>query len=116
MSKHLQLVLTDRSELLSGRDFGVVASSTWRLADLSTKYAFLKEGIGWGGMPLHMVENDVACGSLVILNDDDVPTGGFMLTMSAYHRSSDPPGPAGRWCIDQLRDSWEHHSAVVRGH
>jgi DNA-binding transcriptional LysR family regulator len=114
MAKHLQLVLTDRSDLMSGRDFGVVASSTWRLADLSTKHAFLKDGIGWGGMPLHMVENDIASGSLVILNDDDVPPGGFMLTMSAYHRSSDPPGPAGRWFIDQLKDSWENHLGVKR--
>jgi DNA-binding transcriptional LysR family regulator len=108
MAKHLQLVLTDRSDLMSGRDFGVVAPSTWRLADLSTKYAFLKDGIGWGGMPLHMVEKDIASGSLVVLNADDVPPGGFLLTMSAYHRTSDPPGPAGRWLIDHLKDSWEH--------
>jgi DNA-binding transcriptional LysR family regulator len=107
MAKHLQLVLTDRSDLMSGRDFGVVAPSTWRLADLSTKYAFLKDGIGWGGMPLHMVEKDIASGSLVVLNADDVPPGGYMLTMSAYHRTSDPPGPAGRWLIDHLKDSWE---------
>ena len=103
MAKHLQLVLTDRSDLMSGRDFGVVAPSTWRLADLSTKYAFLKDGIGWGGMPLHMVEKDIASGSLVVLNADDVPPGGYMLTMSAYHRTSDPPGPAGRWLIDHLK-------------
>jgi DNA-binding transcriptional LysR family regulator len=114
MAKHLQLVLTDRSDLMSGRDFGVVASSTWRLADLSTKHAFLKDGIGWGGMPLHMVEKDIASGALVVLNVDDVPPGGFMLTMSAYHRASDPPGPAGRWLIDRLQDSWEHSLGVKR--
>jgi DNA-binding transcriptional LysR family regulator len=114
MAKHLQLVLTDRSDLMSGRDFGVVAPSTWRLADLSTKYEFLKDGIGWGGMPLHMVEKDIASGSLVVLNADDVPPGGYLLTMSAYHRTSDPPGPAGRWLIDHLKDSWEQPSGVKR--
>jgi DNA-binding transcriptional LysR family regulator len=114
MAKHLQLVLTDRSDLMSGRDFGVVAPSTWRLADLSTKYAFLKDGIGWGGMPFHMVENDIAAGSLVVLNADDVPPGGYLLTMSAYHRTSDPPGPAGRWLIDRLKDFWAHHLDVER--
>jgi DNA-binding transcriptional LysR family regulator len=114
MAKHLQLVLTDRSDLMSGRDFGVVAPSTWRLADLSTKYAFLKDGIGWGGMPLHMVEKDIASGSLIVLNADDVPPGGYLLTMSAYHRTSDPPGPAGRWLIDHLKDSWEQPSGVKR--
>jgi DNA-binding transcriptional LysR family regulator len=114
MAKHLQLVLTDRSDLMSGRDFGVVAPSTWRLADLSTKYTFLKDGIGWGGMPLHMVEKDIASGSLVVLNADDVPPGGYLLTMSAYHRTSDPPGPAGRWLIDHLKDCWEQPSGVER--
>jgi DNA-binding transcriptional LysR family regulator len=114
MKKHLQLVLTDRSDLTAGRDFGVVSPSTWRLADLSTKHAFLKDGIGWGGMPLHMVEKDVAAGSLVILDVEDVPPGGFMATMSAYHQASEPPGPAGRWLIDHLKNSCDHASDVKR--
>src|ERR1051325_7553132 len=32
--EHIQLVLTDRSTLTQGRDFGVVSVRTWRLADL----------------------------------------------------------------------------------
>ena len=95
LRKHVQLVLTDRSDLMAGRDYGVVSPSTWRLADLSTKYAFLKDEVGWGGMPLHMVENDIVSGTLVVLDVDDMPRGGFMLTMSAYHQSSNPPGPGG---------------------
>ena len=78
------------------------------------KHAFLKDGIGWGGMPLHMVEKDIASGALVVLNVDDVPPSGFMLTMSAYHRASEPPGPAGRWLIDHLKDSWEQLSCPKR--
>jgi hypothetical protein len=53
-----------------------------------------------------MVEKDIASGSLVVLNVDDVPPSGFMLTLSAYHQASEPPGPAGRWLIDHLKDSW----------
>jgi len=107
LAKHVQLVLTDRSDLMAGRDYGVVSRSTWRLADLSTKYAFLKDCVGWGGMPLHMVEKDIADGTLVVLDVDDMPRTGFMLTMSAYHPASEPPGPAGRWFIDHLKQSWE---------
>jgi len=107
LAKHVQLVLTDRSDLMAGRDYGVVSPSTWRLADLSTKYAFLKDCVGWGGMPLHMVEKDIADGTLVVLDVDDMPRTGFMLTMSAYHPASEPPGPAGRWFIDHLKQSWE---------
>ena len=112
LRKHVQLVLTERSDLMAGRDYGVVSPSTWRLADLSTKYAFLKDEVGWGGLPLHMVENDIVSGTLVVLDVDDMPRGGFMLTMSAYHQSSNPPGPAGRWFVDHLKQLWEQASAV----
>ena len=99
IAKHVQLVLTDRSNLLAGKDYGVFSPSTWRLADLSTKYAFLKDGVGWGSMPRHMVESDIAVGSLVLLNVRE----DFALTMSACYRASAPPGPAGRWFIDHLK-------------
>lgn len=112
LAKHVQLVLTDRSDLTAGRDFGVASASTWRLADLSTKYAFLKDCVGWGGMPLHMVEKDIAAGTLVVLDVDDTPPSGWMLTMSVYHQPSQPPGPAGKWFVDHLKTLWERSDAV----
>ena len=51
VARQVQLVLTDRSALTSGRDFGVLSPLTWRLADLGAKHAFLKAGLGWGHMP-----------------------------------------------------------------
>lgn len=106
LARHVQLVLTDRSELTEGRDFAVASPLTWRLADLSTKHAFLKDCVGWGGMPPHMVENDLAAGTLVVLDVDEMPPAEFMLTMSAFHRPSKPPGPAGLWFIDHLKTLW----------
>jgi DNA-binding transcriptional LysR family regulator len=103
LAKHVQLVLTDRSELSAGRDYGVMSPSTWRLADLSTKYAFLKDSVGWGTMPLHMVEHDIDIGALVVLEVDDIPRSGHPLAMSAVHQAAAPPGPAGRWFIDHLK-------------
>ncbi|WP_457329513.1 LysR family transcriptional regulator [Rhizobacter sp. P5_C2] len=102
LSSHVQLVLTDRSDLMEGRDYGVVSASTWRLADLSTKHAFLKDCVGWGNMPLHTVEKDIADGTLVLLDTEEVPPTGFMLGVSAYHPASEPPGPAGRWLVEHL--------------
>jgi Transcriptional regulator len=113
LAKHVQLVLTDRSDLTAGRDFGVASPSTWRLADLSTKHAFLKDCVGWGGMPLHMVEKDIAAGTLVVLDVDDMPPPtGWILTMSAYHQPSQPPGPAGKWFVDHLKTLWQQSGAV----
>lgn len=103
LAKHVQLVLTDRSELSAGHDYGVKSALTWRLADLSTKHAFLRDSVGWGNMPLHMVRDDLAAGTLVSLDVEDLLPKGFSLTMAAFHRASDPPGPASRWLIDDLK-------------
>jgi DNA-binding transcriptional LysR family regulator len=103
LARHVQLVLTDRSTLSEGREFGVMSASTWRLADLFAKHAFLVAGLGWGGMPLQTVAKDIAEGRLVELSVEDVPPGGLSLPMFAIYRIADPPGPAGRWMIDRLK-------------
>jgi DNA-binding transcriptional LysR family regulator len=103
LARHVQLVLTDRSVLSKGREFGVMSPLTWRLADLFAKHAFLISGLGWGGMPLHAVAQDIAEGRLVELSIQDMPQGGLQVTMSAAYRISAPPGPAGRWMIDRLK-------------
>lgn len=48
LAKQVQLVLTDRSDLKAGREFGVMSQFTWRLGDLFAKHAFLLKGLGWG--------------------------------------------------------------------
>lgn len=103
LARHVQLVLTDRSALSEGREFGVMSASTWRLADLFAKHAFLIAGLGWGGMPLQAVAKDIAEGRLVELSVEDVPPGGLALPMFAIYRDADPPGPAGRWMIDRMK-------------
>jgi DNA-binding transcriptional LysR family regulator len=103
LAKHVQLVLADRSKLSSGREFGVLSPTTWRLADLFAKHAFILNGLGWGGMPLHAIAKDLEAGRMVILTIEDVAPGGLILPMSAIYRNDAPPGPAGRWFIERLR-------------
>jgi DNA-binding transcriptional LysR family regulator len=103
LAKHVQLVLTDRSTLSKGREFGVMSPSTWRLADLFAKHAFLLNGLGWGGMPMHAVQDDIANGKLVELSIEDIPAGGLILPMSAVYPTAAPPGPAGRWLIERMK-------------
>jgi DNA-binding transcriptional LysR family regulator len=103
LAKHVQLVLTDRSQMTVGREFGVMSPFTWRLGDLFAKHAFLLKGLGWGGMPLHAVEQDLAQGRLVKLSIEDTPEEALILPMLAVYLTAKPPGPAGRWLIDRLR-------------
>jgi hypothetical protein len=73
LQQHVQLVLTDRTDLSQGREFGVISEQTWRLADLGAKHAFLRGGLGWGHMPMPMVEVDLARGTLVEIVLQDAP-------------------------------------------
>lgn len=95
--EHVQLVLTDRSPFTEGQDFAVIGVRTWRLADLGSKHMLLKEGIGWGNMPLPMVREDLETGRLVRI---DMPEfRGAPYQLQAIYRTEAPPGPAAAWLI-----------------
>lgn len=102
-AKHVQLVLTDRSALTQGRNYGVLSPQVWRLADLGAKHAFLRAGLGWGSMPLHMVEDDLARGALVRIELEVHPLLGAGFSMHAIYLKDQPPGPAGRWFVERLK-------------
>lgn len=99
--QHLQLVLTDRSPLTEGRDFGVASPRSWRLADLGAKHALLLEGIGWGNMPRHVVADDLAAGRLVALMIPETPPA--LYGLNALWRKDCPPGPATSWILDAFQ-------------
>ena len=101
-ARHVQLVLTDRSSLTAGRNFGVVSPKVWRLGDLGAKQAFMRAGLGWGFMPLPMIADDLARGALQQIEIEASPNLGAAFSMHAVYRKDAPPGPAGRWLISQL--------------
>lgn len=98
---HIQLVLTDRSNLTEGQDFAVLSPQTWRLADLGSKHMLLKAGIGWGNMPEPLVRDDIQAGRLVHLQIPEGISGNY--PMHAIYRTDAPPGPAGAWLIGRLK-------------
>ncbi|KJK21416.1 LysR family transcriptional regulator [Burkholderiaceae bacterium 16] len=101
---HVQLVLTDRTTLTEGETFGVFSPLTWRLADLGAKHAFLRAGFGWGHMPAAMVQGDIDAGDLVALRLDFQPRTP-PIAMFAVYRKDTPPGPAGRWFLNRLKQT-----------
>jgi DNA-binding transcriptional LysR family regulator len=98
----VQLVLTDRSPFTHGQDYSVISPRTWRLADLGAKHALLREGIGWGNMPVPMIKDDLASGALVRLAMPDHPGGTYRF--AGIWRRDTPPGPAASWLLDQFVD------------
>lgn len=109
--RHTQLVLTDRSPLTSGLDFAVVSPRTWKLADLGAKHMLLKEGIGWGNMPVAMVQDDLDAGRLVHLDLPD--TKGGVYEFDAIYRADTPLGPAGSWLISRFIQQVDAEKATI---
>ena len=97
---HIQLVLTDRSTLTQGRDFGVLSVKSWRLADLGAKHALLLAGMGWGNMPKPMVNDDLKRGRLVELKIETHTEG--LYPFHTVYRNDTPPGPAASWLMERL--------------
>ena len=95
---YLQLVLTDRSSLTEGQEFSVLSPRTWRLADLGAKRQLLIGGSGWGNMPRHMIEDDLADGRLKILNLSEGSSVDYRL--NALWRRDHLPGPATTWLLE----------------
>lgn len=96
-------MLTDRTTLSGGKTYGVLSPLTWKLADLGAKHAFLRAGFGWGHMPLAMVRGDLEAGSLVQIQIENFQPDTPPIAMFAVHRKDSPPGPAGRWFLDKLK-------------
>jgi DNA-binding transcriptional LysR family regulator len=103
LAEHVQLIHINPIDLTRTRGLGLQSPRTWRLSHLGIKLAFLRAGFGFGSLPLPMVEADLANGTLIQIQPEDAPAEGYLIAMSAVYRKDTPPGPAGRWFIDQLR-------------
>jgi DNA-binding transcriptional LysR family regulator len=105
LQRHVQLVLTDRSTLSKGQNYGVFSRNAWRLADMGARHAFLRAGFGFGNMPRFMVADDIASGKLCAIRIELPSNLKPLMPMRAIYRADAPPGPAGRWLIDHLNAS-----------
>ncbi|MDQ0420984.1 DNA-binding transcriptional LysR family regulator [Peteryoungia aggregata LMG 23059] len=97
-----QIVVSDASDLTSGRDFNVLSYKTWRVSDMATKHQLILGGLGWGGLPASVIRADLAAGRLVALDLPAYEQGSY--TLYAIRRTSSPPGPAGSWLIRTFED------------
>jgi DNA-binding transcriptional LysR family regulator len=102
LQRHVQLVLTDRSSLTAGRDYGVLSDRTWRLADLGAKHSMLLAGLGWGNMPSHLVQDDIAQGRLKVIRPMEFDSRDVQLVMCGAYLADHRLGPAGQWMVEHL--------------
>jgi DNA-binding transcriptional LysR family regulator len=103
LAEHIQITHIDFSDIAGGHEPRLKIPRVWRLSHLGAKLAFLRAGFGFGGMPRHAIEADLASGALVEITTEDAPSGGRLIEMWAVYRTDSPPGPAGRWFIERLK-------------
>ncbi|TAM54359.1 MAG: LysR family transcriptional regulator [Paraburkholderia sp.] len=65
--RHIQLVVTDNQPDSEKTQQGVASERQWWVNDLGAKHDLLRGSLCWGHMPRHMVEEDLAKGTLVEL-------------------------------------------------
>lgn len=102
LREQIQLVLTDRSTLTAGRDYGVYSLRDWRLGDLGAKHALLRAGLGWGAMPEPLIREDLAHGHLVRLQLAEQADRTFPIYL--IQRTDTSPGTAGQWLMRQFQE------------
>lgn len=103
LERHVQLVLSDRSRLTEGMDFGVGSGPNWRVSDLAAKHALILAGLGWGGMPRWAVADDLERGALVLVRPDPILQMLSQIPLFAIHRTTIRPGPGAQWLIRRLK-------------
>jgi DNA-binding transcriptional LysR family regulator len=96
----LQIVLAERGEEGTA-DQGVLSPRTWRVADLSTKHAMIRGGLGWGNLPDHMARDDLRTGKLVAIHPDG-GSEGAAVDLFAIYRKVARSGPAQAWLLERL--------------
>jgi len=106
LADHLQIVQSDPSTLTEGRDFAVLSPQTCRVSGQDTKHALILAGVGWGRLPLWLVERDLAEGRLLRLPTDSLGRASQVATETYLaHRIDLPLGPAARALATALRDA-----------
>lgn len=114
LADSVQIVLSERlSERLSEgvADQAVLSPRTWRVADLHTKHAMLRAGLGWGNLPEHVAAEDLANKRLVVIRPASWAPDEHVLHLSAIHKREAVLGPAHRWLVARMADLCRLHAA-----
>jgi len=103
IERHVQLILTDRTQLTTGFSGNVLGQRIWRFADMATRLEYLLAGFGWCFMPMHLVAAGIGDGRLKRLEFAEHRGREFTLAIHVMHERGSPPGRAGQWLIAELR-------------
>lgn len=103
LQEHVELSVRDAGPT-AGLDASIFGGArVFFLSDFHAKRAALRAGLGFGWMPLGLVQADLAAGALAELPFVEGSRGRF--TPMIVHRSDRPLGRAGRMVLERLQEA-----------
>jgi DNA-binding transcriptional LysR family regulator len=96
-----QIVLSGTEAPEATPDQGVISPHIWRVPDIKSKYDLILRGFGWGMLPAHLVDADLAAG---VLDQLALPfiTSLPGLPVFIFSQIDIPLGPAARLFREQV--------------
>lgn len=92
LRKYAQVVLTDSTRGEQTQTLNVLDNGLqWTVTDVAAKLEILEAGLGWGGLPAHVVAASLAAGRLAVLEVREFAVGSFELF--SIRRRDEPMGP-----------------------
>jgi DNA-binding transcriptional LysR family regulator len=100
IAEHRQLVPTSRTR----RPYHhTLVREIWCVSHPSLRRDMVLKRMGWGTLPLPLVEEDIAAGRLVRLSLASRTEELMRVGLFAVHRADVPTGPAARWLLQAFR-------------
>ncbi|WP_278247610.1 LysR substrate-binding domain-containing protein [Teichococcus deserti] len=86
------------------RQFTLPSAAIWRVNDMAAKQAALLAGLGWGRLPRHLAEPEIAAGRLVPLAVEAIESLDWSIPLPLHvaYRKNDALGSAASWMRDAL--------------
>jgi len=95
LRRHAQVVLRDSARGELAQAINVLDGGLrWTVTDVVAKLQIIEAGMGWGGLPGHLVAPRLADGSLVALEVEEFEVE--QIELSIVRRSDREPGPVAR--------------------
>jgi DNA-binding transcriptional LysR family regulator len=101
---HAQIVLADSAQAADAPSLNVLRGGVqWRVTDVSSKKEVILAGMGWGGLPEHVVADELASGALVALEVPEFEVG--VMELYAMRRRDRAHGVVASELWEQLKGS-----------
>jgi DNA-binding transcriptional LysR family regulator len=100
--RYPQIVVKDTSQNLPKKTAGILqGAETWTVNEFSIKKEIILSGLGWGKMPLHMVEKEIKKGTLIHLDLPFFPSTFGKLYLA--RKKNNPLGPIATALWEELQ-------------